>query len=63
MVKTMNKVDEKIIRNIFENMQKGIYPAFGSPETKCGKCMFFGIICLPSTEYVGCYGGWKREKE
>ncbi len=59
----MDKIDEKIVKNIFENIQKGIYPKFGSPEIKCSKCMFFGVICLPSTEYVGCYGGWKREKE
>lgn len=59
----MNKVDERIVRNIFNDMQKGIWPKFGSPETRCDKCMFFGIICLPSPEYVGCYCGWKKEKE
>lgn len=52
-----NKVDERIVRNIFNDMQKGIWPKFGSPETRCDKCMFFGIICLPSPEYVGCYCG------
>ena len=59
-----NKIEEKIIRNIFENIiQNGVYPTFGSPETRCNKCMFFGITCMPSPEYIGCYGGWKREKE
>ena len=59
----MNKIDEKIIKSIFENIQKGVYPKFGSPETRCDKCMFLGVICLPSTEYTGCYGGWKMKKE
>ena len=58
-----NKVDEIILRNIFEDIQKGIYPKFGSPEIKCNKCMFYKVTCSPSPEYVGCYGGWKREKE
>lgn len=59
----MDKIDEKIIRKIFEDITKGIWPKFGSPETKCSKCMFFGIICPPNPEYLGCYGGWKREEE
>lgn len=59
----MDKIDEKIIRKIFEDITKGIWPKFGSPETKCSKCMFFGVICPPNPEYSGCYGGWKREEE
>lgn len=53
----MNKIDEKIIKSIFENIQKGVYPKFGSPETRCNKCMFYGVVCMPKPEYVGCYGG------
>lgn len=59
----MNNSDKKIIRLIFEKMKQGDFPNFGSPETKCDKCMFYGIACFPSSEYVGCLGGWKREAD
>ena len=59
----MDNTDEKIIRDVFEKMKDGLTPRFGSPEIKCSKCMFLGVICQPSTEYAGCYGGWKMEKE
>lgn len=59
----INAIDEVIVRNIFADRLKGNWPKFGSPETKCAKCMFFGVACSPSPEYSGCYGGWKMEKE
>ena len=58
-----NKIDEIILRNIFENVKIGIYPNTGVPETRCSECMFYGVTCLPSPEYAGCYGGWKMIKE
>lgn len=60
----MDKIDGIIIKNIHEDIiKRGVYPKFGSPEIKCAKCMFYKVTCSPSPEYVGCYGGWKREKE
>ena len=59
----MNKVEEKIIRNIFDDMMMGNFPKFGSPETKCDKCMFYKVVCNPVPEHVGCYCGWKRESD
>lgn len=60
----MDKVEERIIKSIFADIQKGEYPKFGSPEIKCSKCMFCGIACFPDiTKYAGCYGGWKKEEE
>ena len=58
-----NKVNEIIVRNIFEDMLKGNFPKFGSPETRCSKCMFYKIICLPNPDYCGCYAGWKMTEE
>jgi hypothetical protein len=58
-----NNIDKIILRSIFEDMTKGVYPKFGSPETKCSKCMFCGVVCAPNPEYSGCYSGWKREEE
>lgn len=58
-----NKIEEKILRHIFNERLKGNWPKFGSPETRCAKCMFCGVICPPNPEYSGCYGGWKREEE
>lgn len=58
-----NKIDEIILRSILEDMKNGIFPKLGSPEIECDKCMFYGVVCLPNPEYVGCYGGWKREKD
>ena len=55
------KTDEVMIKTLFNNIKKGDSPKFGSPETKCDKCMFLGIACFPSPEYIGCLGGWKRE--
>lgn len=60
----MNKVDKIIIKNIHEDIiKKGIWPNFGSPETKCNKCMFFGVTCGPVAGRVGCLGGWKMIEE
>lgn len=59
----MTNLEKKIIKDIFEKMKDGFTPRFGSPETRCDKCMFLEVICLPSEEYTGCYGGWKMEKE
>ena len=59
----MYKIEEKIIRDIFENMKNEIFPEFGSPETRCNKCMFYEVVCPPRYDRVGCYGGWKREEE
>ena len=59
----MNKIEEKIIKSIFDDMKNGIFPKFGSPETKCDKCMFCGVICQTNHDYVGCLGGWKREED
>lgn len=58
----MNSIEEKIIRGIFDDMMMGNFPKFGSPETRCDKCMFYKVVCLPSPEHVGCYCGWKREE-
>ena len=59
----MSKADRVIIRAIWEQMRKGIKPPFGSPETKCNKCMFSGVVCIPDDRIPGCLGGWKREVE
>lgn len=59
----VNKVAENIIRGIFEDIQKGNWPKFGSPETRCNKCMFYGVSCGSKLGRVGCLGGWKMEKE
>lgn len=57
-----NKVDKIIIKNIHEDIiNKGIWPKFGSPETRCNKCMFYGITCAPRHDRIGCLGGWKME--
>lgn len=58
-------IEEAIIRNAFMNMiTKGEYPDFGSPECRCNKCMFYKVMCNPKDEnVVGCFHGWKREKE
>lgn len=48
----INKVTENIIRGVFEDMQKGIFPKFGSPETRCSKCMFYKVICLPQSRLL-----------
>ena len=54
--------DKKIIKTIFDDIiNNGKFPNFSSPEMKCDKCMFYGVACLPSHEYVGCFSGWKRE--
>ena len=59
----LNNIDKEMIKIIFENiMTKGEYPKFGSPETRCDKCMFYKITCRPLPEYIGCLLGWKREK-
>ena len=55
--------NKTILKAVFENMKQGIFPNFGSPEIKCNKCMFYGVVCVPNPEYVGCLGGWKREVE
>ena len=53
-----------IIKAFYERiMNKGEFPKFGSPETRCDKCMFFKIACFPSSNCVGCFHGWKREGE
>lgn len=59
----IKKVEESIIRGVFEDIQKGIYPKFGSPEIRCSKCMFYKVICLPNPDYCGCYAGWKMIEE
>ena len=60
----MSNTEKKIIYVIYENIiNNGEFPNFGSPEIKCNKCMFYGIACHPSSDYVGCYHGWKREEE
>lgn len=60
----VSETDKKMIKLLFDNaMLKGEYPNFGFPETRCDKCMFAGIACETSPEYVGCLGGWKREVE
>ena len=59
----INEIDKKMIKLLFENARNGKFPEFGSPETSCDKCMFCGVACETSPEYVGCFGGWKREEE
>ena len=58
-----NKIEEKILRHIFNERLKGNWPKFGSPETRCAKCMFFGVTCGPVANRVGCLGGWKMTEE
>lgn len=59
-----NEVDRIIIKNIHEDIiKRGIYPKFGSPETKCNKCMFYGISCGSKLGRVGCLSGWKMAEE
>ena len=55
--------NKTILKVIFEDMKRGSFPKFGSPETRCNKCMFYGLVCIPPPEYVGCLGGWKRGVE
>lgn len=57
-----NKVDEIILRNMFEDMLKGNFPKIGTPTTRCSECTFYGVTCTPSPEYCGCYSGWTIEK-
>ena len=58
----MSYIDNKIIKLIHKNIiENGEFPKFGSPETKCNKCMFYNTACFPRPEYVGCYSGWKKE--
>ena len=58
----MSYIDNEMIKLVHKNIrEKGEYPIFGSPETKCSKCMFYWISCFPHPQYVGCLGGWKRE--
>lgn len=60
----ISNADKEMIKLIYKNIiDKGEFPKFGSPEMKCSKCMFYGIACQPSSEYVGCHHGWKREEE
>lgn len=60
----MINTDKKIIETIFEDIiTKGEFPKFGSPTMKCNECMFYGIACYPSSDCVGCFGGWKREAD
>ena len=60
----MNNIDKMMIIKIYDNIvNKCEFPKFGSPETRCDKCMFHGIACLPLQGYVGCFHGWKREEE
>ena len=56
--------DDKIIKAIYENIRNNAeFPTFGSPETKCNKCMFCGVACQPLPEWAGCFAGWKYETE
>ena len=60
----MSKSDMKMIEIIFNNiMLKDEFPKFGSPETRCDKCMFYNVVCWPAPRYVGCFHGWKKEKD
>lgn len=60
----ISNVEKKIIQTVYENIiTKYEFPNFGSPEIKCSKCMFYGVACFPASDCVGCYHGWKREKE
>ena len=60
----IKNIDKKMIKLLHDNIRtNGTYPNFGSPETKCAKCMFYMISCFPSPQYVGCLGGWKKEEE
>lgn len=52
-----------MIKMVFEELKNGNFPKFGSPETKCEKCMFSGIACFPGIGVAGCLGGWKKEGE
>lgn len=58
-----SKTDGLMIKAVYGELKNGNFPKFGSPETKCKKCMFCGITCFPETGVVGCLGGWKKEGE
>ena len=59
-----SNIEKIMIKKILEDIiTKGEYPKFGSPETRCNKCMFYNIACNPLPKYVGCFHGWKREEE
>lgn len=55
----LKKFEKVLIKVIFAELKKGNIPNFGSPETKCNKCMFFETACFPTPDVVGCLGGWK----
>lgn len=58
----MNNIEKEWIKKIHRDIANGgEFPEFGSPEIECNKCMFYEIVCPPSSERVGCYRGWKRE--
>lgn len=60
----INSIEKKLVKVLYNNIvTKYEFPKFGSPETKCSKCMFHNIACYPAPAYVGCYHGWKREEE
>lgn len=61
----MNNIEKEWIKIIYNNIIEQVkFPKFGSPETSCDKCMFHKIACFPfRADVVGCYHGWKREKE
>ena len=60
----MGNTEKEIIKVLYEKiMNEGKFPKFGSPEIKCDKCMFYKIACFPSSEFVGCYHGWKQEED
>lgn len=59
----INNIDKIMINKLYKDiMDKCEFPKFGSPETHCSKCMFYGVACQPLPEYVGCFHGWKREE-
>ncbi len=59
----LNKTDELMIKAVYGELKNGNVPKFGSPETNCHKCMFYGVVCFPGPDVVGCLGGWKRDGE
>lgn len=60
----ISNIDKQMIKLMYKNIIENYeFPKFGSPETKCEKCMFFKVACIPPPQYVGCLGGWKMEEE
>lgn len=59
----VSEIERRAVSKIFRDMANGKFPNFGSPETRCHRCMFYKVVCplMELDNRVGCLGGWKRE--